>query len=75
MNLQKNIEANTGYQGRDIWKLIYEENCLTMNRGACKEEELLYKVMSGIHSSINTHIAKNYLEMGTQYANNHTLFY
>ena len=46
-----------------------------MNKGACKEEELLYKVISGIHASINTHIAKNFLELGTQYANNHTLFY
>lgn len=27
VNLEKNPESFTGYQGRNIWPLIYKENC------------------------------------------------
>lgn len=73
VDLRRNVERYTGYDGegaRRIWRSIYEENCFRFARhcrggictqGACKEERVLYRLISGIHTSINMHIAKEYL--------------
>jgi ERO1-like protein alpha len=63
VNLEKNPEAFTNYQGQHIWKAIYDENCFTNNDLICKEDAVLYKIISGLHSNINAHLSKNYLDV------------
>ena len=63
MNLAENRESYTAYQGAPIWKAIYEENChwsLNKNSDICTEETFLYQLMSGLHTSINTHVADGF---------------
>ncbi|KZV29728.1 endoplasmic oxidoreductin-1-like [Dorcoceras hygrometricum] len=65
VNLQLNPERYTGYTGataRRIWDAIYSENCPKYTSGEiCPERRVLYKLISGLHSSISTHIASDYL--------------
>ena len=60
VNLQLNPERWTGYNGSHVWRAIYEENCLKSASSVdemCYEERVLYRLLSGMHSSINIHIA------------------
>lgn len=62
VNLLKNAEAFTGYQGQHIWKAIYNENCFGDNQSElCSEERLFYQIVSGLHTNINCHISYNYV--------------
>lgn len=65
VNLQLNPERYTGYVGpsaRRIWEAIYAENCPKYPLGeVCQEKRVLYKLISGLHSSISVHIAADYL--------------
>ncbi|KAM6552035.1 hypothetical protein CsatB_001843 [Cannabis sativa] len=65
VNLQLNPERYTGYTGpsaRRIWDAIYAENCPKYpSEEVCQEEKILYKLISGLHSSISVHIAADYL--------------
>ncbi|XP_024968232.1 endoplasmic reticulum oxidoreductin-1-like isoform X1 [Cynara cardunculus var. scolymus] len=65
VNLQLNPERHTGYTGpsaRRIWDAIYSENCPRYAFGeVCPEKKVLYKLISGMHSSISVHIAADYL--------------
>ncbi|CAL9089964.1 unnamed protein product [Musa acuminata var. zebrina] len=65
VNLQLNPERYTGYTGpsaRRIWETIYTENCPKYPSGEfCQEKKVLYKLISGLHSSISVHIASDYL--------------
>ncbi|KAE8655343.1 Endoplasmic reticulum oxidoreductin-1 [Hibiscus syriacus] len=65
VNLQLNLERYTGYTGpsaRRIWDAVYSENCPKYPaEELCQEEKLLYKLISGLHSSITIHIASDYL--------------
>ncbi|KAM0932172.1 putative endoplasmic reticulum oxidoreductin 1, ERO1-like superfamily [Dioscorea sansibarensis] len=65
VNLQLNPERYTGYVGpsaRRIWDAIYMENCPKYPTGDfCPEKRVLYKLISGLHSSISVHIASDYL--------------
>ncbi|KAK4488160.1 hypothetical protein RD792_003902 [Penstemon davidsonii] len=64
VNLQLNPERYTGYTGpsaRRIWDAIYLENCPNYPAGECQEKRILYKLISGLHSSISIHIAADYL--------------
>ncbi|GAB4829761.1 Endoplasmic reticulum oxidoreductin-1 [Ancistrocladus abbreviatus] len=65
VNLQLNPERYTGYTGpsaRRIWDAIYTENCPKYPDGEfCPEKKILYKLISGLHSSISIHIAADYL--------------
>ncbi|KAL6636960.1 hypothetical protein ACP70R_024532 [Stipagrostis hirtigluma subsp. patula] len=65
VNLQLNPERYTGYTGesaRRIWDSIYKENCPKYPSGElCQEKKALYKLISGLHSSISVHIAYDYL--------------
>ncbi|KAK9132572.1 hypothetical protein Scep_012100 [Stephania cephalantha] len=65
VNLQLNPERYTGYVGlsaRRIWDAIYTENCPKYPSGEfCQEKRVLYKLISGLHSSISIHIAADYL--------------
>jgi flavocytochrome c len=64
VNLVLNPERNTGYNGAHIWKAIYEENCITTVDGddsdMCLEERVLYRLLSGLHTSTTISIAMNY---------------
>ena len=78
VNLQLNPERYTGYNGSHVWSAIYSENCFSgaairghslSERGPeastdalCYEERVLYRLLSGMHSATNTHIA-----MSTKY--------
>lgn len=65
VNLQLNPERYTGYTGasaRRIWDAVYSENCPKYSSGErCPEKKVLYKLISGLHSSISIHIAADYL--------------
>ncbi|KAG4195919.1 hypothetical protein ERO13_A06G139100v2 [Gossypium hirsutum] len=65
VNLQLNPERYTGYNGtsaRRIWDAVYSENCPKYPaEELCQEEKILYKLISGLHSSISVHIASDYL--------------
>lgn len=72
VDLRLNPERYTGYAGdsaRRIWNAVYNENCFTFSAkcssgicspDTCKEERVLYRLISGLHSSITMHIAKEY---------------
>ena len=60
VNLRLNPERWTGYNGSHVWKAIYEENCLKGEKkedGLCYEERVLYRLLSGMHASVNIHVA------------------
>ncbi|KAI4368079.1 hypothetical protein MLD38_016682 [Melastoma candidum] len=65
VNLLLNPERYTGYTGpsaRRIWDAVYSENCPKYpSEDSCQEEKILYKLISGLHSSISVHIAADYL--------------
>ncbi|GJQ09650.1 hypothetical protein GpartN1_g1441.t1 [Galdieria partita] len=76
VDLIANPERYTGYQGASasrVWKAIYNENCFlfsdnctdqevcALQQHHCKEQRVFYRLISGIHTSINMHIAKEYL--------------
>lgn len=48
VNLEKNKESYTAYDGMQIWKAIYQENCMIERlknfdlQNTCSEETLLY---------------------------------
>jgi len=64
VNLALNPERNTGYNGTHIWKAIYEENCLAVDGATesemCYEERVLYRLLSGMHTSTTLSISKTY---------------
>ena len=66
VNLNENSEAFTMYNGSKIWKAIYEENCFNRGKEAwCKEEQMLYKLVSGVQANINMHISHFYSHKGS----------
>ncbi|XP_021294144.1 endoplasmic reticulum oxidoreductin-1-like [Herrania umbratica] len=81
VNLQLNPERYTGYTGpsaRRIWDAVYSENCPKYpSEESCQEEKILYKLISGLHSSISIHIASDYLldEATNLWGNNLELMY
>jgi flavocytochrome c len=71
VNLALNPERNTGYNGTHIWNAIYEENCILSTTSSssgtgdsednmCLEERVLYRLLSGLHTSTTLSIAKNF---------------
>eukprot|EP00945_MAST-04E_sp_MAST-4E-sp1_P004399 g4399.t1 len=69
VDLQTNPERFTGYNGSKLWDAIYQENCFSRQRATgrepamgelCYEERVLYRLLSGMHSAINIHIALQY---------------
>ncbi|KAJ0051251.1 hypothetical protein NL108_016922, partial [Boleophthalmus pectinirostris] len=76
VDLLLNPERFTGYKGSSAWRVwnsIYEENCfkprsvyrplypLAPSRGLCLEKRVFYRLISGLHSSINIHLSAEYL--------------
>lgn len=89
-DLQKNPEKFTGYNGETahrIWKAIYGENCFLEDyrfesdpigfHDVCVEKRVFYRLISGLHTSISTHIAYDYLLNSdlNLWGPNHQLFY
>ncbi|XP_012264787.1 ero1-like protein [Athalia rosae] len=76
VDLLPNPERYTGYKGPSahrIWRSIYMENCFGPEQptrkfiesfkmeGMCLEKRVFYRVISGLHSSINIHLCAKYL--------------
>uniref|UniRef100_A0A8C5AVA9 ERO1-like protein alpha n=1 Tax=Gadus morhua TaxID=8049 RepID=A0A8C5AVA9_GADMO len=72
VDLLLNPERFTGYKGPaawQIWNSIYEENCFKQTcfscfsscPGQCVEKRAFYRLISGLHSSINIHLSARYL--------------
>eukprot|EP00931_Biecheleriopsis_adriatica_P056632 TRINITY_DN33565_c0_g1_i1.p1 TRINITY_DN33565_c0_g1~~TRINITY_DN33565_c0_g1_i1.p1 ORF type:complete len:1185 (+),score=298.75 TRINITY_DN33565_c0_g1_i1:50-3556(+) len=77
VNLIKNPERNTGYNGSHIWQAMYNENCFEVGQNLprgrygsdesmCYEERVLYRLLSGWHASTSISIAKNFYAPGTK---------
>lgn len=74
VDLLLNPERYTGYRGESahkIWRSIYLENCFHDNeikslispyKGLCMEQRAFYRLISGMHASINIHLCSNYLQ-------------
>lgn len=77
VNLEENKETYTAYEGAPIWKAIYEENCqvTSSQEGECSEETLLYQLMSGLHTSINTHVSNGFEGPNGSFQPNMTYFH
>lgn len=81
VNLLLNPERFTGYTGPSacrIWEAIYKHNAwVDEEKDASKEGRVLYKLISGLHSSISVHIGADYLlDEGTNdWGPNPTLLY
>jgi hypothetical protein len=52
-----------GEHAHRIWHSIYSQNCFkNIHSEACDEESLVfYRIISGVHTSISMHIAREYL--------------
>eukprot|EP01132_Coremiostelium_polycephalum_P002796 gene2796-3477_t len=77
VNLEVTPEAHTGYDGSSVWEAIYNENCFTRPLDQmCLEERVFYRLISGLHSSITTHIALFYRKDKTtgEWEHNPSLF-
>ena len=79
VDLLLNPERFTGYSGPSahrIWNSIYQENCFKEEASSyksllqgdaaepCLEKRVFYRVISGLHASINTHLSAEYLLKG-----------
>ncbi|KAI8853207.1 endoplasmic reticulum Oxidoreductin 1-domain-containing protein [Chytridium lagenaria] len=77
VDLLKNPERFTGYAGDSaarVWRAVYTENCFDTaessgsfpgNDGQCMEKRVFYRLISGLHSSISTHICDKSLNRKT----------
>ncbi|KAJ8678805.1 hypothetical protein QAD02_014592 [Eretmocerus hayati] len=76
VDLLLNPERYTGYKGPSahrIWRSIYMENCFRPENSPhnfirsskiddmCLEKRVFYRVISGLHTSINIHLCSKYL--------------
>lgn len=68
INLLSNPERYTGYKGSHahrVWSSVYSQSCFagSSNPGedSCTEKRIFYRLISGLHSSISAHIAREYL--------------
>jgi hypothetical protein len=64
-----NPEGFTGYSGPSahrIWSSIYDENCFRghdgEDEGLCLEERAFFRLVSGLHASISTHLSRDALQ-------------
>lgn len=75
VDLIKNPEGYTGFKGPSasrIWSAIYESNCFQSpydhllpngdNWGTCVEKQLFYRIISGLHSSVSTHVCTRFFD-------------
>lgn len=65
VDLQTDREMFTGYQGQSIWKIIYEENCMSLSK-QCGADNFLYKVISGMHASVSSHLSEYFVNFNDE---------
>lgn len=69
VDLTSNPERFTGYGGEEssqIWSSIYKENCFSLSEtGQNLAKEVFYRLISGLHASIATHLSNEYLNTET----------
>ncbi|SMN20471.1 similar to Saccharomyces cerevisiae YML130C ERO1 Thiol oxidase required for oxidative protein folding in the endoplasmic reticulum [Maudiozyma saulgeensis] len=69
VDLSKNPERFTGYGGQEagqIWKSIYAENCFSSDEAdTCLAKDAFYRIVSGLHASIGTHLSNDHLDTTT----------
>lgn len=61
----RNPERFTGYAGPSanrVWRAIYNGNCFSLgssdlDHNQCYEKRVFYRLISGLQSSISTHLA------------------
>lgn len=69
VELTANPERFTGYGGEQssqIWSSIYKENCFSFNEtGQCLAKDVFFRLISGLHASIGTHLSNDHLNTET----------
>lgn len=66
VNLLKNPEGYTGYQGPHIWSAIFRENCFSDKlTSLCTEDKTFYRIFSGWLSNTNMQIGMNFHDKKT----------
>ncbi|CCF55737.1 hypothetical protein KAFR_0A03020 [Kazachstania africana CBS 2517] len=70
VDLSKNPERFTGYGGQQagqIWTSIYGENCFSTENEEerCLAKDAFYRIVSGLHASIGTHLSNDHLDTET----------
>ena len=61
VDLIKNPERFSGYNGSDIWHELYEENIHKMNfTNPGPHADFLYRLLSGVQVNVNMHISRYY---------------
>lgn len=56
VDLTGDREEFTGYQGQHIWNYIYNNICLNSFK-QCNDNKFLFKMVSGMHSSVSSHLS------------------
>lgn len=68
MDLLKNKESYTAFDGVQVWSAIYKDNCMVERfknidvSRTCSDHTLLFQLVSGLHTSINMHVAMNFVD-------------
>ncbi|GAV46432.1 hypothetical protein ZYGR_0A00230 [Zygosaccharomyces rouxii] len=69
VDLTANPERFTGYGGQEssqIWSSIYGENCFSQGEtGQSLAKDAFYRLVSGLHASIGTHLSNDHLNTET----------
>lgn len=69
VDLTANPERFTGYGGQEstqIWSSIYRENCFSQGEmGQSLAKDAFYRLVSGLHASIATHLSNDHLNTET----------
>ncbi|QEU60739.1 Ero1 [Kluyveromyces lactis] len=69
VDLTANPERFTGYGGEQssqIWSSIYKENCFSLgDENQCLAKDAFYRLISGLHASIGTHLSNEHLNTET----------
>lgn len=69
VDLTANPERFTGYGGQEsaqIWSSIYQENCFSPGEtGQSLAKNAFYRLVSGLHASIGTHLSNDHLNTET----------
>ncbi|VWU51390.1 endoplasmic reticulum oxidoreductin, putative [Hepatocystis sp. ex Piliocolobus tephrosceles] len=66
VDLVYNSPAYTAYDGKEIWQLIYEQNCFQNTHENCKEMDKFYKILSGMQANIAT-LSSEYFYLKNDY--------
>lgn len=68
VDLMADREEYTGYQGQSVWRYLYNTHCENSFR-QCSDNKFLYWVISGMHSSVSSHLSFYYKDERSSYNN------